>query len=101
MTNHPNRKRSKKCAENANFHEGDLVTIYNSTISGRPFIEGVAIIEGASEVEDQYKVRFRGSAGESHYRFVYPGECQEDPEAYITKAVAEFEASGHKVFVDN
>jgi len=76
------------------FIPGDTVVVYNQKMSGEPIIEGRAVVVKPAGVADQYKVRFppdRGSkSGTVFTRFVYPGECQTDPDAYLAKAKAEW-----------
>ena len=78
------------------FTKGDTVTVYNSVLGGKPIIEGKAEIAAPTEVGFQYKVRFQHEPNTTYVRFVYPGECQDDPEGYIAKAVAEWEQSQNK-----
>lgn len=84
---------AKRIGEDAAFHEGDVVTVYNQRYDGRPIIEGRAVITGPGEAHDQYRVRFRGGAdGRTTYlRFVFPGECQTDPAGYLSAAQADFD----------
>lgn len=77
------------------FKKGDVVTVYNQTVGGKPIIEGRATVIKPTGVEFQYRVKFLdaqlgdpGRAGVD--RFVYGGECQNDPETYIAKAQAEW-----------
>lgn len=77
------------------FKKGDVVTVYNQTFSGKPIIEGDAVIVGPTGVEFQYRVKFIGAKlgdpGRSGVdRFVFGGECQSDPAGYLTKAHAEW-----------
>jgi len=75
------------------FQKGDVVAVYNQTMSGRPLFEGRAEIIKPTGVKDQYLVRFMGVGSDGLYnRFVYPGECQADPEAYFAKVLADWEA---------
>jgi hypothetical protein len=77
------------------FRKGDRVTVYNQKLNGEPIIEGRGIIVGKGDVEHQYRVKFdRRAPGEGpnerFLRFVFRGECQDDPEAYLAKAKAEW-----------
>lgn len=78
------------------FKKGDRVTVYNQTMSGKPIIEGKATILGRGDVEDHYRVKFDnaelGDPGRNCKRFVFDGEPQSEPQAYLAKAVAEWEA---------
>ena len=81
------------------FKKGDIVNVYNSTLSGRPFLEGRAVILRSTQVEDQYRVRFVRPTGKSANdllgdpgysrkgvdRFVYGGEAQTDPHAFLVR----------------
>lgn len=71
------------------FQPGDLVHVYNSKMNGEPLYEGQAKVLSATGVPDQYKVRFL-MAGEKYLRFVYAGECQSDPKAFLAKLQAEW-----------
>ena len=77
------------------FARGDVVTIYNQTMSGKPIIEGRATIVRPTGVEFQYRVKFIGAKlgdpGRTGVdRFVFAGECQSDPQGYIAKAQKEW-----------
>jgi hypothetical protein len=75
------------------FKTGDEVVVYNQNLSGKPIIEGRAIIVKTGEVADQYRVRFLNDGSRKTYlRFVYPGDSQRMPDEYIAKAQAEWAA---------
>jgi hypothetical protein len=78
------------------FKKGDRVTVFNQTMNGKPIIEGKATILGKGGVENQYKVKFDnaglGDPGRNCLRFVFGWAGQQDePEAFLAKAVAEWE----------
>ena len=77
------------------FKKGDTVVVYNQTLSGRPIIEGRAIVMRPTGIDNQYRVKFIGAKlgdpGRNGIdRFVYSGECQSEPDAYLAKAQAEW-----------
>jgi hypothetical protein len=79
------------------FSKGDVVNVYNMTFGGKPFLEGRATILASTGTEDHYRVRFvlpKGKSsndvlGDHGYsrrgveRFVYEGEAQTDPGAFL------------------
>lgn len=68
------------------FEPGDTVFVYNTkAATSEPIMEGKGEILACSETEDHYTIRF--SDGTVVERFVYPGECQTDPDAYLKNAV--------------
>lgn len=74
------------------FKRGDNVAVFNSTMNGEPLFEGWATIVDLIDVSHQYSVRFHRLPGQEagpYDRFVWPGECQDDPEAWLAKAQQE------------
>jgi len=53
---------------------GAKVAIHNATLSGKPIIEGVAVIVAITETRDQYAVRFENEQDEIYERFINPDE---------------------------
>ena len=53
------------------FKVGDKVTVCNSTLGGREFIEGQATVRQAIG-DDRYMVEFDQEPGETYERFVKP-----------------------------
>jgi hypothetical protein len=87
--------KRKRILESASFHEGDIVTVYNQTLAGKPIIEGQAAIVGPGDVEDQYRVRFRDKRTgklerQAYLRFVYPGGSQDDPRGYLAAVIHDY-----------
>lgn len=71
----------------------DRVYIYNSKFDGTPTLEGQAIVVGRGMVPDQFMVLFDNDRTK-YARFVYEGECQTDPQAFLNKLLAERERGG-------
>lgn len=82
------------------FSKGDVVNVYNMTVSGKPFLEGrAAILAATNYADNHYRVRFIRPEGKSAndvlgdpaysrsgvQRFVYFGEAQTDPNAYLAE----------------
>jgi hypothetical protein len=73
------------------FDKGDIVTVFNRTMSGAMMIEGHARIARRLDEPNLYSVQFK--VGETfdrtaYDRFVFPGDCQADPEAWLRGALA-------------
>ena len=49
---------------------GDRVTVYNTTLGGRPIIEGEAIVRRVLNEDDTYEVEFVKEPGATYDRFV-------------------------------
>ena len=84
------------------FRKGDTVNVYNTTLNRKAFLEGRAtIMRPTGYTEDHYFVRFIRPEGKSANdvlgdpgysrrgveRFVYPGDAQTDPNAYLAAKV--------------
>ena len=54
------------------YSPGDVVTVHNTTLSGRAIVEGQATIVRRLDVENQYEVRFHSEPTETYDRFVNP-----------------------------
>lgn len=77
------------------FDRGDIVTVFNRTMSGRSMIEGRARVVKRLDEPHHYAVQFRVGAvfdRQTFERFVFPGDCQSDPEAYL-RSLLEAEAA--------
>lgn len=79
----------------APFREGDVVTVFNEDLFGKPIREGVARIIGGGKQPDEYRVKFIGNKDDSrqtYFRTVYPGDSQETPDLYLALRMADWEA---------
>lgn len=89
------------------FAKGAVVVVFNQTMSGEPIIESKrAIVVKALDGGHLYRVRFPGAGlgdpGRTGVdRFVWPGEPQTAPEAYLAKALADWRARQAPVVVAN
>lgn len=66
---------------------GTQVVIINSTMSGRPIVEGRAIIKKLLDADEYYRVKFVRDSG-LYDRFVDPA-AQADPAAFVAKMIAD------------
>jgi hypothetical protein len=73
------------------FEIGDAVTIFAITPSGRPFIEGRALVEARCTRRNHFRVRFCGESV-SRIRFV-PPDWQAEPERSLALLIEFWESS--------
>lgn len=76
------RRRKRK------FQDGEKVTVFRVSETGRPYIEGRATIIG-TEDGPFYRVRFDGERRERE-RLVHPGDWQSNPERLLAELHAQW-----------
>src|SRR6202045_4885926 len=71
------------------FKRGDRVSIFNSTLGGRPIFEGYAKVLRRLDTDHYYRVKFtknQSGCDDGEYdRFVFAGEQQDDVDGYLTR----------------